>query len=384
MTALSNKVLLLDTAFGAVPIYDALVGWGCNVWVMGNRSTDILAQRAGSRWIEQDYSNVSEVEAHVQSGSFDKVIPGCTDVSIATCARLSVMQGHMDTSQTNDALSDKAEFRVISARIGMRAPLVVTSDTLPQTGQFICKPVDAFSGRGISIFDASAPDALEKALAKAREASPSGRVVIEQFIEGQLHSCTAFLEAGRLTDPCYVIEGSSANPFAVDTSYVTAAVPLSYRVELERSLEVLAAELGLADGLLHTQFILGHDGAYVVEVSRRCPGDLYPLLIEYSTGYPYAARYASFFIGKLVAVAPSHLRHLLRHTVSSERDGVYGGLKMNTALPVLAFFPLQVLGQHLVARQGNRAGIIFCEAESEVELVGLYQAFLDREVYRVD
>lgn len=378
------KVLLLDTAFSAAPIYDALLAAGHDVWVMGNRTSDLLAQRAKDRWIEQDYSNVTAVETYVNAGGFSRVVPGCTDVSIATCARLSVMQGHMDSSLTNTAISDKAQFREITARIGIRAPKVVTPDTLPSKGRLICKPVDAFSGRGISIFEASEPGALERAADVATAASPSGRFVVETFVEGQLHSCTGFLEAGRLIDTVYVIEGSSANPFAVDTSYVTNDVPAPYRVELEKGLETLATELKLADGLIHTQFLLARDGAYVVEVSRRCPGDLYSLLIEFSTGYPYAARYASFFVGRRTAASMGQSRHVLRHTVTSDDDGVYGGLQLDGAMPVHSFFPLQSVGQKLLARQGNRAGILFCEAPSHSELLRMYGRFLSRNAYRVN
>ena len=378
------KVLLLDTAFGALPIYDALLATGHDVWVMGNRSPDVIAQRAQERWIDQNYSDVPAVEAHVLAGGFSRVIPGCTDVSIATCCCLSVMQGHMDSSDTNAAISDKARFRDISARLGMRAPRVVTPETLPKTGRLICKPVDSFSGRGISIFEASESWALEQAMEVARAASPSKRFVIEIFVEGQLHSCTGFLEGGRLLDTLYVVEGSSANPFAVDTSYVTDDVPMNCRIELENSLEALAAELDLADGLLHTQFILAKDGAYVVEVSRRCPGDLYSLLIEYSTGYCYAARYVSFFLGTTTACTNNNRRHILRHTVTSDADTVYCGLKVQYPLPIYSFFPLQSMGQKLLARQGNRAGIIFCEAVDKPDLAKMYQQFLDRRAYTVD
>jgi predicted ATP-grasp superfamily ATP-dependent carboligase len=256
-------------------------------------------------------------------------------------------------------------------------------ETLPSTGRLICKPVDAFSGRGISIFEASDQRALEKALEVAVAASPSGRSVVETFVEGQLHSCSGFLESGRLVDTFYVIEGSSANLFAVDTSYVTDDVPSAYRVELEASLETLAAELMLADGLIHTQFLLAEDGAYVVEVSRRCPGDLYSLLIEFATGYPYAARYASFFLGNQITTSVSDRRHILRHTVTADCDCVYGGLKLDRALPVHSFFPLQSVGQTLLARQGNRAGILFCEASNHSDLIKTYRQFHDRQAYRV-
>lgn len=377
------KVLLLDTAFAAAPIYDALLAGGHEVWVMGNRESDLLAARAGDRWIRQDYSNVAAVEGHVEDHGFDRVVPGCTDVSIATCTQLSAMQGHIDSHDVNETLGNKARFRAVCEEINLRAPRVVSAESFPQLGKFICKPVDAFSGRGISIFDGTDPEALSAAIATAHLASPSGQIVLETFVEGNLHSCTGFVVSGRLTDTFYVIEGSSANPFAVDTSFVTYSVPAAFRDELESGLNRLAAAIGLRNGLLHTQFILAADGAYVVEVSRRCPGDLYSLLIEYSTGYPYAARYAAEFLGDSVEIPALSRRLILRHTVTADTECVFSGLRFRQQVPALAYFPLQTTGARLLARQGNRAGVFFCETKTAGELATMYDAFLARQIYDV-
>ena len=129
----------------------------------------------------------------------------------------------------------------------------------------------------------------------AQNASPSSTALIETFEAGDLYSCSAFIEKQRLTVAFYVREGSSANPFAVDTSYVTDDLPARCTIILEESLEKICSALQLKDGLLHTQFILAGERPFIVEVSRRCPGDLYSLLIEYSTGFQYAAKYASYF-----------------------------------------------------------------------------------------
>ena len=74
------KVLLLDTAFAAAPVYDGLIHAGHEVWVMGNRAQDLLAAKAGGNWIEQDYSQVAAVIAHIRRLGIERVVPGCTDL----------------------------------------------------------------------------------------------------------------------------------------------------------------------------------------------------------------------------------------------------------------------------------------------------------------
>ncbi len=377
------KVLLLDAAFAAAPIYNHLVRAGHEVWVMGNREADLLARKAGERWIQQDYSRVDEVRAHVERLNIEAVVPGCTDVSMDTSLALRMNPQWMDSPETNNALCNKAAFRRICAELKLPAPMVVPPEAFPRPGRFICKPVDAFSGRGITVFDGEDRAALALALEAGRQASRSGEALVETFSQGPLHSCSAFIEGGRIRQAFYVIEGSSANPFAVDTSHLVHDVSLACTRELESSLERLCAALQLKDGLLHTQFILDGEQPFIVELARRCPGDLYPLLIEYSTGYEYAAAYASYFVGARHPTSVGTQRHVLRHTVTSMDDAVFDGLSMKRPLAVRAYYPIQSMGQDLFARQRNRAGILFTESANNDALRQDYEAFMARDAYDV-
>src|SRR5271154_7015864 len=107
------RVLLLDTAFGAAPIYDWLVRTGHDVWVVGNLPNDLLAKKAGGKWIDQDYSQVWGVEQHVRRHRIDYIVPGCTDISIETCLQLRTNSGLLDTPDTNRILSNKEAFRTL-------------------------------------------------------------------------------------------------------------------------------------------------------------------------------------------------------------------------------------------------------------------------------
>lgn len=379
------KVLLLDAAFSAIPIYEYLVGAGHDVFVMGNRPNDVLARKAGSRWINQDYSKPNEVRPHLARHEIERVVPGCTDISIETCAKLSLDTYPLDSSENNAVFGDKAAFRHLCSELDLPAPRVIDESLFPTAGRFICKPVDAFSGRGVTIFDGADLDALKDAQRAASEASPSAIALIETFASGDLYSCSAFVENQKLVETFYVREGSSANPFAVDTSYVVDDVPIACRMRLSKGLEKLCSALSLRDGLLHAQFILADNGdPFIVEVTRRCPGDLYSLLIEYSTGFRYAAKYASYFLGAHESTRIEARRYVLRHTVTSgDGNEIFAGLRMRGVSAVRAFFPLGAVGHELLPRQGSRAGVLFCEAPDCDRLVADFDRFVMRNAYRV-
>lgn len=375
-----RTALLLDTGFSALPIYEYLRGLDLDLWVMGNRGDDVIARLAGERWIQQDYSRVEAVRDHIRQRGIDYVIPGCTDVSIETCAKLLEFEA-IDTIEAHYALSNKQEFRRLCAATEAPAPSMFALDDFPKAGQFICKPVDLFSGKGITVFDGLEPHAPRLAVQSAQSASPSGEVVIEQFITGQLHSYTAFIEAGEVVDAFVVKEGSSSNRFAVDTSYVDTEFASATLDILQSAIERICSRLSLKDGLLHTQFILSEEGPFLIEATRRCPGDLYALLIEYSTGYRYAAKYASYFIGEKLSAEASLSAGIVRHTVSSAHGCINAGLRMNDRAALRAYYPLQRMGETLLPAQKSRAGILFAEASPRAELDKLFETFIAREAY---
>lgn len=378
-----KKVLLLDTAFAAAPIYNALVAAGHDVWTTGNRPQDLLARKAGDNWVELNYADVAAVTHIVQALAFDCVVAGCTDVSLETCLAVTPPGQQLDTPDINTLLSDKSAFRQICRDLDLPAPRQVPKNAFPQPGQFICKPVDAFSGKGITVFSGDDMPALAQACQIAQDASRGGRFLIETLADGELYSCSAFIEQQTLKDVFYVLEGSSANPYAVDTSHVIDDLPEDARRELESGLDNLCRALKLHDGLLHTQFILSEGRPYIVELTRRCPGDLYSLLIEYSTGFEYAAKYASYFTGHPYAAQRTHRKHVLRHTVTSIDTDTYEGLRLRTTLWVKAFFPLQLVGQDMLERQRSRVGILFTEAHDVLSLKADFRLFMNREAYNV-
>ncbi len=376
------KVLLVDTGFSALPIFRHLVERGHDVWVMGNRARDAIAREAGERWIEQDYSDVSAVAAHAERLGIDRLVPGCTDVSIATCVAIAGGDGRLDRADANHVLADKASFRALCADLDLPAPRAIDPAKLPATGRFICKPVDAFSGRGISVFDAADRQASRDAIDRATAASPTGRLLIEPFVTGQLHSWSVFIEDRRAVEGTFVIEGSSVDPYAVDTSHVVFDMPEAARAQLATAVDRIAEALGLVDGLVHLQFLWDGERVSIVEITRRCPGDLYALLIEYSTGYRHAAKYASHFLGESLAAAATERRPVLRHTVTSPEARIYSGLGFDHLLPVRAFFALQGLGEPLAPGHAGRIGVLFVEPTDEASRDEAYRLFLERRVYR--
>jgi hypothetical protein len=382
-----TRTLLVDTNRAAYPIYQALCGLGHDVSVVGGKATETLA-KLSPNYIPLDYSDTERLGALLDGRDFDYLVPGCTDVSYIACAAVS--RGRypgLDSPETTHRINDKAAFRHVAAELGLSVPRVLSETDAAKAPAVIVKPADAFSGRGIQVLRDPTPAAVECALAAARAASKTGQALVEEFVSGQLHSHSAFVCQGKIVADFFVREDCSTSPFAVDISRVTDELPSKVQEGLRAQVEGLAAGLKLVDGLVHTQFIAREENFWLIEVTRRCPGDIYALLIELSTGYPYAASYAAPFLRRSAQDASSSVavrEHIIRHTVTATEGAALWGLRFSRPVDIRLWVPLATAGDMLAPSPAGRAAIIFFRADSRSERDCLYSELLAGALYSFD
>jgi hypothetical protein len=279
---------------------------------------------------------------------------------MASFVQLKKQGSYRLSPETNDILNNKPLFRRLCLDLDIPAPRAVDVRRLPKSGKFICKPADSFSGRGVTIFDAADAKAAAAAVGSAMTHSPRGEIICENFIEGELHSYTAFLRAGAVERAFIVREGSRYNPFAVDTSHLCDDYDSRKLLVLRTAIEAISAHLDLCDGLLHTQFIDSGEGVSIIEMTRRCPGDLYARLIEYSTGFHYGGAFASYFLDRPWESRSLKRRYVLRHTIKQVGKERFFGLDID--LPgVFKIVPVLRNGDALDAKVATRVGLAFAE-----------------------
>lgn len=374
------RILLLDAAFAAFPIYRYLTSQCDEVFTISNRPQDGLALACPERWIDGDYSDVDFVRAQIDELGITHVVPGCTDVSMATFSKLGGTPSYTHPVDVDVAINHKSKFRSICLKLALPMPRLICPDDLPTSGKFICKPANSFSGRGVTTFDGQDVEASLRAIELASEFSPSNEVVVEEFVEGELHSYSAFIEDGKVVQAFVVREGSRYDPFAVDTSYVVTDFDAAKRNVLCDAVERLAAHLTLCDGLVHTQFLDAEDRVAILEVTRRCPGDLYSMLISLSSGTDYAGRYASYFIGGDLPISFQTTKKILRHTVKQSGEHFFGFQLDELQSDGLAqLVPVAQMGQKLSTTVPVRTAVGFLEFDSTEKLEERYLQLINSE-----
>jgi hypothetical protein len=362
------SVLLVGSSFSACPLFFSLKKRGLRVAVCGNLPDDPChAYADGSFYI--DYSSSKALADVLDANKFDYLVPSCNDAGYLSCAELAQARGFagFDSFETTLILHEKAKFRNFATSAGLRVPGFVDATNGTASGlerlrfPVLVKPVDSFSGRGVS--KVSAERELDAALSRAREESRSGAAVVEEFIEGSLHSHSAFIAGGHIVQDFFVDEFCTVYPYQVDCSNHPSLLEEEVRADVRAQMQKLITSLSLCDGLLHTQFIVSGGAPYIIECMRRAPGDIYNVLIERSTGYDYAGAYVEGFLG---GAPKAHrpdavVRNFARHTVSRSEGQVFASLEVTREVPACEFFPLKTSGHRLEPAPFDKLGIAFIE-----------------------
>ena len=381
-----KKILLVDTNFSSKPIYDYLIQSGNEVFVCGNNPTDFLSKSA-KNYINLDYSNIDQAHSLVQSLGIDYIVPGCNDLSYKICAKLN-KQGQfygLDGPKVTEIINNKEQFRLFAAQIGLPVPRIIPQEELSNMGSIIVKPTDAYSGRGVTIVHQSSQDKLQSAIEYAQAFSRTKTCVIEEYIEGRLYSHSAFLSEGTIIQDFIVEEHGTANPFVVDTSRVIYDFPSDIMQIIRETIIYMANQLKLVDGLIHTQFIKRGDLFWLIEVTRRSPGDLYSQLIELSTGFSYSEAYTKPFLNQTVSTVDNKLKqsYIMRHTISQSVEQIFSSIQFSIPIHIEKLLSLSLAGDLVKSSPFGRIGLLFAKARSQEDLNNLFNITLKRQLYTI-
>ena len=382
-----KKALLLDTNVSSFPIYEFLLSKGYDTYVIGGNPSDCLAKYT-KNYINCNYSNSELLEDVISEYGFDVIVPGCNDMSYLSATKVNGSDRFygLDSTETTEIINNKHKFRNFGITHGLHIPqLFDNEEAYFQLNPIIVKPVDAYSGRGISVIETPNKKDIDIAIENAISFSSSKNYLIEEYVKGQLYSHTAFISNKKIIVDFVVIEDGSTNEFTVDTSNVVSNFSESILSEIRTDIEKMSENLELVDGLIHTQFIKTNDSFRILEVTRRCPGDLYSFLIEKTTGFKYSEYYTKPFINEKLNVDGfiPNTNYILRHTLSVSSDTPFIGIKYNRELNVDLFIPMNTTGTEIKKSPFGRVGLAFIKCNSIGELTDIKKDILNRNLYTI-
>lgn len=385
--------LLLDTNFSSLPIYEHLVRLKHNVFLIGSNNNDFLARNIATH-ISADYSSLDNLRKVINQFNIRYIIPGCNDISYQACSDFSeeIFSNNIDCTENTQTLINKSKFKYFAESNGLSVPRKYSIDQILGAKYFpsiIIKPADSFSGKGINRVCKNNSHDFEAAIEKAKSTSKNSDYIIEEHIKGQLYSHSAFLQKGKIQLDFFVEERCFANEFAVDTSFVSHELNPYIIQQTRDQISLIAEKLKLRDGLIHTQFIVTPDNKIsLIEVTRRCPGDLYSQLIKFSTGFDYAATYTDFFIKESYRENLSDFEKnnstVIRHTITNTQEGIFKSINFKKNIRILDYIQLASVGDYIKSAPTGRIGILFIKCQNDQERKDIIKDIAEKKLYCIN
>lgn len=361
--------IMLDAGFASLPLQHAVKASGYRTLVCSGKACD-----AGMKYADipkvQNYADVDAVKIIARETKAAAILPGVTDVSWMSGCQVAYELGlpGFDSQDVCETIFLKDKFRAWALRQGLPVPRAVSNAAqareLPLP--LLVKPVDAYSGNGIT--KVTHASMLDGAITTAQQASPGGKFVIETFCEGALHSHSAFIRNGQIVCEFFVDEFCTIYPWQVNSSCLSLTLSEAIRDRVSECMQSIVSDLQLVDGLLHTQFIANENQFWLIELTRRCPGDLYSRLIELSTGFAYSDWFVAPFLNKsspTVVRRPAQKNAIARHTVSVNSPMRFESFNF-AKLPaqIVQMVALVSPGHLLAPAPGDRAGLVFAQFDN--------------------
>jgi formate-dependent phosphoribosylglycinamide formyltransferase (GAR transformylase) len=379
-----KNVLLVDTNFSSAPIQKYLSNCGYDVYTIGNNENDALTKH--DRYLQVDYSNLDKINDVINVYNINYLVPGCNDLSYKICSEVNINGNFsgIDTKENTYSLFNKEKFRGLAELHNLPTPKLFRKEHNINKLPIIIKPVDSYSGHGITVIEEMDDAKLELAIQVASQASQSKQYIIEEFVSGQLYSHSAFVQDGKIIIDFIVEEHCTVNPYVVDTSRIAHHFPQTITKSIRANIEVLTQKLALNDGLIHTQFIFNGTQYWLIEITRRCPGDLYSQLIELSTGFNYVENYIRPFLKLPFNVKDkTEKKWVMRHTITQNYEYLINSISFNLPFKLLKYISLSLTGAKLPPAPYGRAGIIYAEASTEEELNAIFSMTLNKKLYQI-
>lgn len=341
---------------------------------------------------------------HQSVRAIDGVLCLATDVPL-TVASVAAELGLAGASvQTACIVSDKVLMKDVLRQAGVQVPwyqeicdIAGLKESIAKLHYpVVVKPVDSRGARGVLRITSEID--LAWAFQYAKSYSPSGRVMVEKFLDGPQVSTEALVIKGKaytigFSDRNYefmdvyaphIIENGGELPsfFAEDIQDAIAAV-------MQRAAE----SIGLENGVLKGDIVVHQNEVYIIEVAARLSGGYFCTHeIPLNTGIDFVGNAIKIALGE--AVDTSTLRATWRQAVVQRylfpkqgRVMKISGVEEASALPGIELCEIRVTEGDLIGPIDNhpaRAGVIIAVGSSRAEALQRVKRALDTIVIEID
>lgn len=329
-----EKVLIIGGSHRDIPLIKAYKKLGFFVYTYA-KADAYIGHRYADKAVFENFRDLDKLRAYIEQEKIDYVVPGSGEIPMLLAAKIGKYR--FDSFETTKKIHNKKNFKALCQKFGIDTPrsqILTSAKELVLDLPVIIKPFDLSGGKGVNAVFGM--DDLDAAIKSTQQASNSKEVLVEEFVQSDLFAYSTIIKDQKIIFG-FLAQEIEKNYF-VTTTFGTTLQPTIMQ-KLQENIEKLASSQNLSDGLLHVQFMLKNATPLLLEVTRRMPGDLFPTLIERSTGVAFSEAVALGYLGKtqtfdaLLKVKKDE--KLARHCIVADKNARLESIKFDPALNIL-------------------------------------------------
>lgn len=342
-----KKLLLLGGDHFLIPVVKAAKALGYYV-ITCDYLPDNVAHKLSDAYINFSTTDKEGILAAARELGIDGVLT-YTDSGAVSAAYVAHHLGLPAAGplESVEILQNKARFRSYLAEHGFNAPAArgyaTYEEAVLDTERFrlpvIVKPVDSAGSKGVTKVERW--DDLDKAVAWALRHSPSGRFIVEEWIEkaGCSSDSDSFSFRGEMTVTTFSsqwFDEKAAGPYIPAAYSWPSTFSAEKEAELRREIQRLVSLLGMQNSVYNIETRIGTDGkAYIMEVSPRGGGNRLSEIVHLSTGVDLISNACRVAVGDDPVnfhqkPATGHWAEIILH---ANKDGLFNRLEVDPDLP---------------------------------------------------
>jgi biotin carboxylase len=364
-----KKILLLGGSHRDIPLIKASQELGYFVITLGDRDY-YLGHDYSDKSYKINFNDLEAVKKIVLDEQIDYLLPGCGEESYLNTVQLSheLNMGNFDTLETAKLIHNKWKFKDFCLKNGISTPKGVflkhQNDLQNLHFPIVVKPTNLSGGRGVEIVYTQ--EELELSLCNAKRLSDE--IFLEEFINGKLIAYSIFLKSQKIIYGFVGEDKTYLNPYLITSAYPFTIEDITLN-KLKVDIEKLAELLHLVDGMFHLQVLIKDQHPFIIDVTRRIPGDLYPYLIEYCDSVEYSKAvvnaYTTGIINNEFDRKSKKQSFVIRHCVMPSKNGIYNDIEIDESLSdkILHTFDLIKKGSIITDFLHTQLAIIFIKLD---------------------
>lgn len=255
-----------------------------------NKIEDSPGKQIADEAVDLSVIDVDAVVDYIKNNAIDGVFVGFNDMLLPYYAEICAKAGLpcYGTKEQFETLIAKDKYKALCRQFGV--PTIPEYDINDTNIQYpvLVKPVDNSGSRGITICHDK--EELLKAVEIGKQASKTGKVLIERYMDGREVTVFWTFQNGN-----YYLsalsnrhvkhnQGMDVIPLPVGYTFPSVFLP-KYRAEVEENCKRMFKHLGIKDGMMFMQCKVEDGTCYVYDLGFRLTGSLEYKILKRVCGY---------------------------------------------------------------------------------------------------